>query len=153
MFYSINVDLLVKEVLVNETDERIAPIEGELAEISIPREMLSGLRGNERVRMASFLFKNMSGLLPESLKEDENNRLVYCKWQDGGEKSEKDIKIQAAPYTHNIVLIRRYAATCLILSLSSYSMGMCVLHSILYYLNPSPCTLCAYHNGKVHATI
>ena len=67
---------LVEEVLVDEAGERISPIEGEDAEISIPREVLDGLREGERVRMASFIFRNMSGLLPESLERADNNRLV-----------------------------------------------------------------------------
>jgi hypothetical protein len=35
------------------------------ADISIPGDVVGG--GNQPVRMASFLFRNLSGLLPESL--------------------------------------------------------------------------------------
>ena len=62
---------------MDEVDQTISPIVGEDAEISIPREVLEGLGRGERVRMASFLFRNMSGLLPESLEVDDNNRLVH----------------------------------------------------------------------------
>ena len=65
--------LLVKEVIVNDTNERIALIEDEAAGISFPREVLTGIVvGRERVRVASLLFRNMSGLLPERLEEDDN---------------------------------------------------------------------------------
>ena len=66
---------LVEEVLLDEVDERLSPIEGEDAQISIPREVLEGLERGELVRMASFLFRNMSGLLPETLEGGNNNRL------------------------------------------------------------------------------
>ena len=44
-----------------------APIEQEFegASISIPREVVGS--GKQPIRMASFLFKNVSGLLPENL--------------------------------------------------------------------------------------
>ena len=46
----------------------LAPIQEEHAEIIIPiREVLSGLESGEEVRMAALLFRNMSGLLPESM--------------------------------------------------------------------------------------
>ena len=65
--------LLVKEVIVNDTNERIPLIEDEAAGISIPREVLTGIvGGRERVRVASLLFRNMSGLLPERLEGDDN---------------------------------------------------------------------------------
>ena len=69
----------VEELLVNETEETILkpPIEGENAEISIPREVLESARGKTPIRMASFLFRNMSGLLPESLGGTKEERLVY----------------------------------------------------------------------------
>ena len=63
---------IVEEVLVGEADERLSPIEGEDAVISIPMEVFGGLGGEERVRMASFLFRNMSGLLPENLEGTDN---------------------------------------------------------------------------------
>ena len=65
--------LLVKEVALNDTNERIPLIEDAAAGISIPREVLTGIvGGRERVRVASLLFRNMSGLLPERLEGDDN---------------------------------------------------------------------------------
>ena len=52
--------------MVNTT--MLAPIQGEDAEIIIPiREVLAGLESGEEIRMAALLFRNMSGLLPESI--------------------------------------------------------------------------------------
>ena len=62
----------IEEVLVNETDERISLIEGEKAEVSVPREVWSGLSESDRVRVAFLLFRNVSGLLPEHLPSEEN---------------------------------------------------------------------------------
>ena len=64
---------------MGEVDERLSPIEGDAA-ISIPREVFGSLGSEGQVRMASFLFRNMSGLLPESLEGVENNRWVYSNW-------------------------------------------------------------------------
>ena len=58
---------MVEEATVNETSERISLIEDKDASISIPQEALSGA---ERARIASLLFRNLSGLVPESLGED-----------------------------------------------------------------------------------
>ena len=63
----------VEEVSVDETAERISPIEGEIAELNIPREVLESAERGARIRMASFLFRNMSGLLPESLNDGAQN--------------------------------------------------------------------------------
>ena len=52
-------------------DDRLSPIVNEDAQISIPREVLAGLVNGERVRMASFLFRNISGLLPPTLEADD----------------------------------------------------------------------------------
>ena len=61
------------EVLVDKTTERMSPrIEGEFAEINVPREVLKGAKRGVRVRMASFIFRNMSGLLPEKLSAENN---------------------------------------------------------------------------------
>ena len=60
----------VEELLVDETNERISPFKGENAEISIPREVLESAERRTPIRIASFLFRNMSGLLPESLEEE-----------------------------------------------------------------------------------
>lgn len=59
---------------MNETaNERMTSFDGESAEISIPiREVLAGVGNGEQIRMASILFRNMSGLLPESLTDDNN---------------------------------------------------------------------------------
>ena len=65
-----NAVLDVVELSVNDiiSAERISPIEGQIAEISIPiREVLAGVGNKEEARMATILFRNMSGLLPESL--------------------------------------------------------------------------------------
>ena len=57
-----------------------APIEqtfnGSGADISIPGEVVGS--GKQQIRMASFLFKNVSGLLPESLGGTDDNRLVLA---------------------------------------------------------------------------
>ena len=68
--------LLTEELLVREiVDERISPIEGELAKLSIPiGEMLKGVGNGTQVKIASFLFRNMSGLLPESMEEADRDR-------------------------------------------------------------------------------
>ena len=64
--------ILVQEVLVSNADEVITLIEEEAAGISIPREVFSSLK-EKRVRVASTLFRNMTGFLPESLKEETSN--------------------------------------------------------------------------------
>lgn len=46
----------------------LTPFLGEDVEILIPvREVLEGLESGVEVRMAALLFRNMSGLLPESV--------------------------------------------------------------------------------------
>ena len=64
-------ELFVEELVVNDIangDERISLIQEESAEINIPiREVLASAR-NREVRMASVLFRNMSGLLPVQLE-------------------------------------------------------------------------------------
>lgn len=63
----------VVEVLAEVTAERIFPmINGESAKLSIPREVLKGAKSGARVRMASFLFRNMSGFLPERLSVEND---------------------------------------------------------------------------------
>ena len=63
----------------NSINERLSSIEGESAEITIPlREVLEGVENGEQVRMAAFLFRNMSGLLPGSLEMTENQTLIRC---------------------------------------------------------------------------
>ena len=63
----------VEEVSLDDTAEKISPIEGEIAELNIPREVLESAERGASVRMASFLFRNMSGLLPESLNDGPEN--------------------------------------------------------------------------------
>ena len=65
--------LRVEEVSINSTNESISLIEGENARISIPREVIASAEGIESVRLVSFLYWNMSGLLPESLEGVEMN--------------------------------------------------------------------------------
>ena len=63
--------------MLNEiVDEIHSPINSENATIHVPvREVLSGSENGESVRMASLLFRNMSGLLPERLPEEaDRNR-------------------------------------------------------------------------------
>ena len=62
----------VEEISLNDTDDvTFSGVEVEGAEIRIPREVL---RGNPNpVRMASLLFRNKSGLLPERLERNEND--------------------------------------------------------------------------------
>ena len=60
--------LRVEDVSINGTNERISLIEGENARISIPREVIASVKGRESVRVIFFLYRNMSGLLPESLE-------------------------------------------------------------------------------------
>ena len=66
-------------VSVKESDEMTdAPIEQKFggADISIPGEVVGS--GRQQVRMASFLFMNVSGLLPESLGGTENRLVLLC---------------------------------------------------------------------------
>ena len=67
--------LRVKEVsIINTTNERISSqFEGENARISIPREVIASVEGRESILFVSILYRNMSGLLPESLEGVERN--------------------------------------------------------------------------------
>ena len=50
----------------------LTPIQGEDAEIIIPlNKVLAGLESGAEVRMAALLFRNMSGLLPESIDYED----------------------------------------------------------------------------------
>ena len=71
----------VKDKLVDESLEKISPIEGESSQITVPRELLDGVRKGNRIRMASFLFRNMSGLLPERLNNSDNKLVNLTKLQ------------------------------------------------------------------------
>ena len=67
----------VEEVSLNDTDDMFSGVEEEEAEISIPREVLESLgQYGEPVRMASLLFRNKSGLLPERLEGNDYDGLV-----------------------------------------------------------------------------
>ena len=73
MVSPLHTDLLFKEVLANTTTsstDLITLIDDDAARISIPREVFRGLDEARPVRVASFLYRNMSGLLPQSLEED-----------------------------------------------------------------------------------
>ena len=49
-----------------------------IVKLSIPRKVLKGAERGSRVRMASVLFRNMSGLLPESLNDGaQSDTSVY----------------------------------------------------------------------------
>ena len=63
----------VEEVSANDTSTAtLSPIREEDAEISIPiREVLAGIESGAEVRMAAFLFRNISELLPERVDYDE----------------------------------------------------------------------------------
>ena len=65
----------IEDVLIDEiTEERISPIQGEIAEISIPiREVFASAGNQTLVRMASFLFRNMSRLLSGNLEGADND--------------------------------------------------------------------------------
>ena len=66
--------LRVKQMHTNTMDEKfnMSLIEDEDAEIYVPREVISGQEADEQVRVASFLHRNMSGLLPERLGRIED---------------------------------------------------------------------------------
>ena len=60
----------------NGTAASILLVEGEgrFAEIEIPfEEVLEGLQTGTKVRVSSFMFRNMSGLLPGRMEGDEDN--------------------------------------------------------------------------------
>ena len=66
--------LRVKEVSINTTNERISSqFEGGNAGISIPREVIASVEGRETILIVSILYRNMSGLLPESLEGVQRN--------------------------------------------------------------------------------
>ena len=60
--------------MVNET-LKLSFIRDENAEIILPiREVLTDLESGEVVRVAALLYRNMSGLLPESMESDCEDR-------------------------------------------------------------------------------
>ena len=65
------IDFHIEDILVNGT-ANISLVEGRFAKIDIPiNEVLEGLQIGTEVRVASFLFSNMSGLLPRRMEGDE----------------------------------------------------------------------------------
>ena len=77
------VDVFFKEVSTRfngtkAANELITLTNNSAARISIPREVFLGLEETKRVMVVSFLYRNMSGLLPESL-EKENIMSVQIK--------------------------------------------------------------------------
>lgn len=68
--YSLAV-LRVEEVVINNTNERITHTVGGKAKISIPREVIANVEGRESIQVVFILYRNMSGLLPESLEADK----------------------------------------------------------------------------------
>ena len=50
------------------------PIEEDNAEIELPNEVVK--EGVQGLKIASFFFKNMSGLLPDNVNNTDGNRLV-----------------------------------------------------------------------------
>ena len=76
MFLFFDEVVQVAEISVNDVNETISFMPNEELDtvnigISVPSEVISGLGENgERVRMVSFLYRNMSGLLPEALEEE-----------------------------------------------------------------------------------
>ena len=73
-----NAVFLLEELSVNQillsSDGRHTPIKTDSAEISIPLGELAASTGNtEVIKVASFLFSNMSGLLPEGLSQEFSN--------------------------------------------------------------------------------
>ena len=59
-----------------ESSESVTPIREDIAEISIPSEVFASQDSVNPIRLASFLFRNMSGLLPQRLGNNgaENDR-------------------------------------------------------------------------------
>ena len=68
---------LVRELTINNFSDadriHLSPIEDNSVRISIPKEVLKGVAAETPVRLASFLFRNLSGLLPESLRDEAQN--------------------------------------------------------------------------------
>ena len=73
----------IEEVTIDKNVDMLSPIDEDSARISIPREVVeSTIAEGAPVRIASFLFRNMTGLLPESLgDEDQNDTYVNADGQ------------------------------------------------------------------------
>ena len=61
---------MVQEVDVERTNKTLSLIDSKGSKITIPKEVFSFIEAQEKVRVASVLLRNMSGLLPPSLNED-----------------------------------------------------------------------------------
>ena len=69
--------LQVENIFTNSTNATTATFGNALAcRISIPAEVFSGLEEAQEVRVASFIYMNISGFLPESLEEDKSDGYV-----------------------------------------------------------------------------
>lgn len=78
------IEYVIDDFLVGETAD-VSTVKGTSAEIAIPIEDIwKGLETGERVRIASFLFMNMTGLLPSSLEgaKDNNTRSVASSFKE-----------------------------------------------------------------------
>ena len=69
-------DLLFEEMITSTTtsstdSELFTLIDNNAARISIPREVFHGLEVAQQVRVASFLYRNLSGFLPQSLEDQK----------------------------------------------------------------------------------
>ena len=75
------IEYVIDDFLVGETAD-VSTVKGTSAEIAIPIEDI--LKGLEQVRIASFLFMNMTGLLPNSLEgaKDNNTRSVASSFKE-----------------------------------------------------------------------
>lgn len=69
----------IEDLVMDESSETLLAIDEETAKIRIPREVLASQESGKPVRMASFLFKNMSGLLPQRLEKSkaDNDRYMH----------------------------------------------------------------------------
>jgi hypothetical protein len=76
MWHAQFIVFLVQEISLNDIEgEFIFGVSEERAKIRIPRIVLER-SDQDPVRMVSLLFRNMSGLLPERLEGNKNDRLV-----------------------------------------------------------------------------
>ena len=81
--------ILVREVKVTSrtVNETLSLIESENASISIPREVFSVVKERTLIRVASTLFRNMTGCLPERISQgkaglvDDVRRPARLLWQ------------------------------------------------------------------------
>ena len=92
-YYTLYTDFRIEDILVSGT-ANLSPVEGTFAEIAIPiNEVLEDVQIGTKVRVASFLFRNMSGLLPRRMEgaEDDGTRrsvgwkksIIMIEWLTG----------------------------------------------------------------------